>query len=70
MNINKEEQDNFTYIILSRKEIDRCILNNEYNKAFHLLIATLNKLHPDDVHNFIKHYDNFLFAKQIYKSKL
>lgn len=70
MNKNKEDQDNFAYIMLSRKEIDRCLLNNEYNKAFYLLITTLNKIDPDDVHNFIKHYDNFLFSKQIYKSKL
>jgi len=63
-------EDNLISCLILKKDIDRYLTNNEYNKAFYLLVNVLNKLNSENIHNFIKCYDNSIIQKEFIRSKL
>jgi hypothetical protein len=67
---NDSKEDNLIECYLIKKEIDKYLSNNQYDKAFYLLINVLNKLHIEYIHNFIKDYDKIALERQFIKSKL
>ena len=53
------------YITNSKKTIDRLLVNNEHKNAFELLILVLGRLDGEELQNFIKYYDEYIFTKHI-----
>jgi len=56
-----QEENDKLYILGSKKNIDKCIADNNYRSAFGLLLAVLDRLDDGKQKNeFITHYlDNF-----------
>jgi hypothetical protein len=50
------------YISMSKKNIDSFMRNNEYRKAFGLLIAVLKRLDENEKNEFINYYSNKYFS--------
>jgi hypothetical protein len=54
------KEDNKIYIQLSKQNIDYYIRNNEYQKAFSLLIHVLERLDINEKEGFIEYYSKKL----------
>ena len=59
-----EENNRELYIILSKTNIDKAIIDNNYHKAFFLLLGVLERLDHTEKVSFIDYY-----VKQIYYSR-
>lgn len=75
MEENREDDQTAIYISLSRQNIDKCLYNYEYRKAFGLLILVLERLDENQKREFIKYYSENLiklgvFSNQIIGSRL
>ena len=57
-----EEANNKIYISNSRINIDNYIANNEYKKAFYLLILVLERLDNNEKIEFIDYYSKKLMT--------
>lgn len=55
-----QEENNKIYISNSRINIDNYIINNDYKKAFFLLILVLERLDNDEKVKFIDYYSKKL----------
>jgi hypothetical protein len=55
-----QEENNKIYISNSRINIDNYIINNEYKKAFFLLIIVLERLENNEKIEFIDYYSKKL----------
>lgn len=62
------EQKNI-YIQMSKTNIDTYIYNNDYKKAFALLIMVLERLHNDEKVEFIDYYSKAFYKKTCNKYK-
>jgi hypothetical protein len=70
MKFEKSREDNLIDCVFIRKEIDNCLSNKDYNKAFQLLVTVIHKLDNVDINNFIKYYDKYIIEKTFIRSKL
>lgn len=70
MNNYDSDNDNYTeynednteiYIEESKKKIDKYLANNDFEGAFSILIMVLGRLDADDIHYFVKYYEQYLF---------
>ena len=61
--VKTQEDNNKIYIQMSKTSIDTFINNNDYQKAFVLLVMVLEKLDNDEKVEFIDYY-----SKNLYKS--
>jgi hypothetical protein len=61
MKILNTQGDYNIYIKMSKSTIDTYIRNNEYQKAFSLLIMVLERLDNDEKRKFIDYYSRKLY---------
>jgi hypothetical protein len=62
MKILNTQEDNNIYIKMSKSTIDTYIRNNDYRKAFSLLIMVLERLDNDEKRKFIDYYSRKLYS--------
>jgi hypothetical protein len=63
--VKTQSENKKIYIQMTKTNIDTFICNNEYKKAFALLIMVLERLDNDEKVEFIDYY-----SKKLYDSKL
>lgn len=61
MNNNQESSDK-SDIICKQEQIDNYLENNEYSRAFGILLDLIKTLNPDDKRKIWEHYENKVFS--------
>ena len=66
----REDDQTAIYISLSRQNIDKCLYNYEYRKAFGLLILVLERLDENQKNEFIQYYSENMIKLGVFSNQI
>ena len=52
------------YIIKSKQQINNYLYENDYQKAFNMLILVLETIDKENIYDFIEYYNDRIFNKK------